>query len=444
MAMKIVIWVSRLFVGALFIFSGFIKANDPLGFSYKLEEYFEKFASIFNEAGLGLLATPMEWMGHIALPLAIFIVVFEIVLGVLTLVGAFMPKVTKWLLAMIIFFTFLTFVSWFFEIVKTCGCFGEVIPLTPFQSFLKDLVLLVFITVLFIFRKNINSLFPENGNKIALWSSTFVSFLFTWYCYQHLSVKDFSNYAPGKSITAQMEMVKGNPLQLYKLKHKTKNVEVEFADYPLDWQSWDYISTRPIAGDLEIYHIKVKANGQLTRVLEIPDEFENDWEVVKTTEETFTPDIDPKIQQLSAASYEKSGENYLEKMLSDTSMYFWLVLRDLEEFGNFQQMTDGMFFIANSKGKNYFEKLNLLAKNSAENQIRFHVLCSEGSYEKVNAFRHALQTPFSFYSCDDTELKTMIRSSPGLLLLKGDKVLRKWHKNDFPNFEEINTNYIKQ
>lgn len=444
MVMKIIIWLSRIFVGSLFIFSGFIKANDPLGFSYKLEEYFEKFGSIFTEFGMGALSHPMEWMAYISLPLAIFIVVLEIVLGVLTLVGAFMSAVSKWLLALIVFFTFLTFVSWFFEIVKTCGCFGEVIPLTPFQSFIKDLILLVFIVLLFIFRKNINSLFNENGNKISLWTSAFISFLFTWYCYQHLSVMDFGPYAPGKSIAGQMEITPGNPLQLYKLKHKAKKVEVEFSDYPLDYQNWDYVGTRPVDGDLSIYHIKVKATGQKTRVLEIPEAFEQDWVIEKTTDETFTPDIDPKIQQLSAYSYEKPDVNYLEHMLADTSFYFWLVIRDLEEFGNFQKMTDGLFFMPNGKGKNYFENLNKLAKEATEKEVRFHVLCSESSYEKINAFRHALQTPFYFYICDDTELKTMIRSSPGLLLLKKDQVIKKWHHNDFGTFEQINQQYINR
>ena len=74
---KIIVWICRIQIGGLFIFSGLIKANDALGFSYKLEEYFEVFAKILSENGMGLLAVPMEWMAHIALPLSIFIVVFE-------------------------------------------------------------------------------------------------------------------------------------------------------------------------------------------------------------------------------------------------------------------------------------------------------------------------------------------------------------------------------
>ena len=140
-AFKILIWFSRLGVGGLFIFSGLIKANDPLGFSYKLQEYFEEFAKIFNQNGLGFFSHPMEWMAYLALPLSMFIVVLEIVLGILTILGIQMKKVSIWLLFLIIFFTFLTFVSWKFDLVKTCGCFGDFWVLSPFESFMKDIVL---------------------------------------------------------------------------------------------------------------------------------------------------------------------------------------------------------------------------------------------------------------------------------------------------------------
>ena len=82
---KIIVWFCRILVGGLFIFSGLIKANDSLGFSYKLEEYFVEFGKIFTENGFGVLAAPMEWLEAIALPLSMFIVVLEIVLGILTI-----------------------------------------------------------------------------------------------------------------------------------------------------------------------------------------------------------------------------------------------------------------------------------------------------------------------------------------------------------------------
>ena len=133
---KIALNFSRIFVGVLFIFSGLIKANDPLGFGYKLQEYFDVFH--------------MSFLGGMATGIAILLCVFEIVLGALLLFGFWSKKVTSGLLAVIVFFTFLTFVSAAFKVVTSCGCFGDAIPLTPWQSFSKDLVLLVLIIYLFI------------------------------------------------------------------------------------------------------------------------------------------------------------------------------------------------------------------------------------------------------------------------------------------------------
>ncbi|WP_311196051.1 DoxX family protein [Antarcticibacterium sp. 1MA-6-2] len=139
--MKVVVGIARILVGILFIISGFIKLNDPLGFSYKLQEYFS--AQVLN----------LEFLIPFSLVLAIVLVIFELVLGIMLLIG-YLPKFTVWsLLLMIIFFTFLTFYSAYFEKVKDCGCFGDAIPLTPWESFYKDLVLLVLILILFFYRK---------------------------------------------------------------------------------------------------------------------------------------------------------------------------------------------------------------------------------------------------------------------------------------------------
>ena len=136
--MKYLIHISRIFVGALFIFSGLIKLNDPIGFSFKLEEYF----------GVTVLDLPL--FEPYALVIAIFVVVFEVLLGVFLLIG-YKPKFTVWsLLGMIIFFTFLTFYSAYYNKVTDCGCFGDAIKLTPWESFTKDIILLVFIIILFL------------------------------------------------------------------------------------------------------------------------------------------------------------------------------------------------------------------------------------------------------------------------------------------------------
>src|SRR3569832_1872928 len=145
--LRILAQISRVLVGVLFIISGFIKANDPLGFSYKLDKYFQVYH--------------MPWMTSVTLFLAILICAFEIGLGIALLLGAKM-QFTAWsLLLMIIFFTFLTFWSWRFDVVKDCGCFGDALHLKPFQSFMKDVILLVLIIFIFIKRFEIKPLLGD-------------------------------------------------------------------------------------------------------------------------------------------------------------------------------------------------------------------------------------------------------------------------------------------
>ena len=133
---KIIVNISRLLVGFLFIFSGLIKLNDPLGFSFKLEEYFG--STVFN----------IEFLLPYTLLIAIFIVILEVLLGVFLLIG-FKKKFTLYsLLTIIIFFTFLTWYSAYFDVVKDCGCFGDAIKLTPWESFTKDVILLILILFL--------------------------------------------------------------------------------------------------------------------------------------------------------------------------------------------------------------------------------------------------------------------------------------------------------
>jgi len=199
-----------------------------------------------------------------------------------------------------------------------------------------------------------------------------------------------------------------------------------------------------VDGKLELKKIKIKSTGQETKVLEIKEVFKNDWSVLGTTTEVFKADEDPKIQQLSAFYYKEMEKDFIDVMLSHEQHYFWFVLRDFTKFGDFVETDAGLVFQENSYGENTFKKMNSFAKAAKRADVKFHVLCSEGVYEKIEAFRHGVAAQFLFYVCDDTELKTMIRSSPGLMLLKKDRVINKWHYNDFMTFEEINNQYINK
>jgi uncharacterized membrane protein YphA (DoxX/SURF4 family) len=187
---------SRIFVGGLFIFSGLIKLNDPIGTQIKLQEYFEVFAedigSIFH------YFTP--W----ALEMGMIMIVMEVVLGVAILLYYRMDISTWVLLALMVFFTILTFYSAYFNKVTDCGCFGDAIKLTPWESFIKDMVLMVFVLHLFWYRKSYEPLLkPSLGYSIVL-ATTLISTFLGIYAIRHLPFIDFRAYQVGAHIPTQM------------------------------------------------------------------------------------------------------------------------------------------------------------------------------------------------------------------------------------------------
>ena len=193
--MKILIHISRLIVSLTFIFSGFVKLVDPLGSTYKFQEYFG--ADVLN----------LEFLIPYALPFSIILILAEIMLGVMLLVG-YLPKLTVWsLLGIILVFLFLTWYSAYYNKVTDCGCFGDAVKLSSWGTFYKNIVLIAFIAILVIGVKEIKPLF---NISVAKWSSFLSFFLFLYIIYYvlvHLPLIDFRPYAIGKNIPDGMEYV---------------------------------------------------------------------------------------------------------------------------------------------------------------------------------------------------------------------------------------------
>ena len=212
--MKYLVHFSRIFVGILFIISGLIKLNDPIGFSYKLDEYFS--ASVFN----------IPFLVPYTLAMALFVVILEVVLGVMLLVG-YKAKFTVWsLLLLVVFFTFLTFYS---------ACFGDALKLTPWQSFTKDIILLFFILILAFGQQYITPL--VNQKFVALVSILSVSLccLLGIYVINYLPVIDFRAFAVGKNIQKGMEFPAGAQKSEYEMIfiYKVNGVNTEFTEKDL-------------------------------------------------------------------------------------------------------------------------------------------------------------------------------------------------------------------
>jgi len=210
--MKIIITISRWFVGLLFIFSGLVKANDPLGLSYKMQEFFE----IWNE-GLEkgsfflnhLLINLFQYLHDHSLALSVIMIAFEIIAGVALLLG-WRLKIFSWLLLiLIIFFTFLTGYAFLSGKFKNCGCFGDCLPITPLTSFLKDVILTLLILFLFYHRKKINPLLNRTMTNILMLLVTVISFGMQWYALNYLPFKDCLPFKAGNTISEQMKIPAG-------------------------------------------------------------------------------------------------------------------------------------------------------------------------------------------------------------------------------------------
>lgn len=188
---------SRFFVGGLFIFSGLIKLNDPVGTEIKLEEYFEVFAEDFGEFFL--------WFKPLALEIGLVLIILEVVLGFAVLIFYRMKITTVIMLALMVFFTFLTFYSAFFNKVTDCGCFGDAIKLTPWQSFGKDVVLMFFVTHLFWYRKTYRPVLKPISEHTVIGGITVLSLIAGIYAIRHLPFIDFRAYRIGNNIPQQMQ-----------------------------------------------------------------------------------------------------------------------------------------------------------------------------------------------------------------------------------------------
>lgn len=228
MSKQAIFWILRFLVGGLFIFSGLIKINDPVGTAIKLEEYFDVFSN--DIAGFFYYFKPF------ALYIGVVLVVSEVVLGVMLILGVKL-KQTVWALGlMILFFTFLTFYSAYFNKVTDCGCFGDAIKLTPWESFYKDIILLIMISVLFIFRKDLSEDTPRWAGISAVLALVF-SLVIAILAIQNLPFIDFRAYKTGVSIPINMQP--SAQLQ-YTYVMKKGGETFTFDQYPTD-ESYEFV-----------------------------------------------------------------------------------------------------------------------------------------------------------------------------------------------------------
>jgi uncharacterized membrane protein YphA (DoxX/SURF4 family) len=219
---KLLYKILALLVGGLFIFSGLVKVNDPVGTAIKLEEYFDVFS--YDISGFFHLFIPL------ALGIAFFITILEVVLGVALIVSFFRKATLYTLLAMILFFTFLTFYSAYFNKVTDCGCFGDAIKLTPWQSFYKDIILLVAIAILVWLEPKIKwPRYRQTQGIVFVILALIVATGIAWSAVRYLPPVDFRVYKNGNNI---VELSRGQEPCRYVYVMEKEGETVTFQNYP--------------------------------------------------------------------------------------------------------------------------------------------------------------------------------------------------------------------
>ncbi len=378
--MKILVQIARFFVGVLFIFSGFIKLNDPLGFSYKLQEYFAPEV------------LDLEFLSPYALLLSIVLVIVEILLGIALLLGH-AKKLALWLLLlMIAFFTFLTFYSAYFNKVTDCGCFGDAIPLVPWESFAKDVVLLVLILFLFWKREYINPAFAksslgdsrlsgERSGKAHRSIIIFIAFIacmgFGYYVLMHLPWLDFRAYKEGSNITENMIIPDDAPQAVFEY----------------DW--------------------KFLVNGEEKIITTAGGYPEVDGKFIDYETRQVSEGYEPPVHDFTI---ERNGEDYTSTFLEKENVIV-VVAYNLDK-----TETEAYYNI----------------RKATEEAIRkgYSVIGLTSSSQEINeAFTRDYKLPFKFYFTDETALKTIIRANPGIMSLDKGTILQKLHWNDAQNLE---------
>ena len=357
----------------VFIFSGFVKAVDPAGFAIKFTEYFEAFH-------LGIFA-------HIALTLAVLVSATEFMIG-LNLIAGLRMKLTAWLLILFMsFFTVLTFILAISNPVSDCGCFGDALKLTNWQTFGKNIILFVPAIIIFLQRKEIASGFNQAVEWAFVTFNLLLSCTVSVYCLVHQPVLDFRPYNIGTYIPQKMVIPEGVETDRYetRLIYEKDGRQQEFSDLDFPWQ-------------------------------------DTTWKWVETRQRLVKKGYEPPIHDLSITTLD--GEDITGKVLSDTGYVFLVIAPDLEK--------------ASGKG---MDKMNSLALKSRE--YGFPVYCLTASANsQISAYMDRYQPAFDVCTTDETTLKTIVRANPGLLLLHRGTILDKWNFRDAPSARELSNQLL--
>jgi uncharacterized membrane protein YphA (DoxX/SURF4 family) len=351
---------ARLLVGILFIFSGLIKANDPLGLSYKMQEFFE----VWN----------MPALDAYTLGFSIIMIVFEILAGVAVILGWRMRLFAWLLLLLIIFFSFLTGYAVISGKVRECGCFGNCIPLQAMGSFIKDLILLLLIAILFIYRNEIKSRLSSRSSLIILALTLVFSFTVQWYALRYLPMVDCLPFKKNANIFEKMKPPPG----------AIPDSSVIRFVYEKNHKTMEYTASE-LPADLDSSYTFIKRYDKLIR----------------------KGNAEPEIKDFSLIS--SSGSDSTVQILGRPGYQLMLISRS---FPQNSRSWDKPFLLLYTLAKSKNIPVILVTSNRTEGENWLN--------------KNALSNDIPVFGCDATAVKTAARADPTLYLLKKASILDKW------------------
>ena len=456
------------FVGALFIFSGFVKAMDPLGTAYKMEQYFAEFESTFSETWFSFIAPLFPALSEASITFSVVMIVFEIVLGLMILIGS-SPRFSSWAFFLLVaFFTFLTGFTYltgyvpngvnFFEFgqwaafeetnmkVTDCGCFGDFLKLKPKTSFFKDVFLLIPAIFFLLRTQDMHQLFSA-GTRRILNIVTLVGI--TIYCFSNyvwdIPHTDFRPFKAGANIaekkTAEEEAVINvkNTYVITDLSNGEK-IRLDEATYLRDY-------TKYKGDNFEMNVEKEEPAIPTTKI--------SDFEIVDLDGNDVTENILTKegyhfmvvAYKIPYASSKSSTTVQDTLFLLDTVQVegFADSVQYVKRVGEIKDRTvsSETFTFPEKYTKRYEEVLNPVLQAAEAAGVPAYTATGYTDPAMIDEFRHATQSAYPFYVADDILLKTIVRSNPGVVLWKNGEIVQKWHINKLPTFGEIQQQYLK-
>lgn len=363
--MKVSVTIARILVGVLFIFSGLIKAIDPLGLTYKMQEFFE----VWGREGYATIV--MNWMYNHSFLFSILMITLEVVLGVALLTGFKKKMVLQLLLLLMLFFTFLTSYVLFSGKIATCGCFGDCIPLTPIQTFTKDIILLLLIIFLLFKQAYILPLKKEMLPVALVLGSVMAISLIQMHVLKHLPLIDCLPYKKGNDLL-QLRKMPANAIPDkfdYSFEYKKSGIKKSFAVNELPDSTWTYVDRKET--------LLQKGSNNVPLI--------NDF--------SFT---------------DSAGLDVTESLLSQSGNYYLFFLKNMEG-GTIKWST--AFITLWQKAKEQKWPLYIVTADKEKAGTFFN---------KINNYEVPILT------CDATAIKTAARANPTLFLMKGPVVKGKW------------------